>query len=120
MRCMSITPRPGMKATTHYVSSYGLPDDLEVGETTTVISFSNGYCDVRDASGREFKLLVGCVDRGTLYEIDHRWLPSDHPYVIEERARDEAAMSPLQRTLMKREEDWGKRPERRMAGANSP
>jgi len=95
MRCMSITPRPGMKAKVHHVTSYGLPNGLEEGDELTVIDFSNGYCGVRDAQGREFRLFMGCVDCGTLYEINHRWLPPHHPSVIQERQRYESLMSAM-------------------------
>ena len=68
MRCLSITPRPGMKARVRHVSPYDFPDELNEGDEVTVMSFSTGFCEVRDLRGRELRLFIG-VDCGTLYEV---------------------------------------------------
>ncbi len=78
----------------------------------TVMSFSTGYCDVRDERGREYRLFMGCVDCGMLYEVNKRWLRPNHPRVIQERQRYELLKSDQQRELARREVEWGKRPER--------
>jgi hypothetical protein len=66
MRCMSITPRPGLSIS----RPCDLLDELEGGAEI----FSTGFCEVRYLQAREFRLFMGCVDCGTLYEVGKRWL----------------------------------------------
>jgi len=99
-----------MKARVRYVAPYYLPEELDEGDEVTVISFSTGFCAVRDFRGREFRLFIGCVDCGTLYEVGRRWLAPDHPRVLSERRRYEALPSDRQPEMARREEDWGRRP----------
>jgi hypothetical protein len=80
-----------------FVKPYPFPVGLKPGEYVRVLGFENGYYRVRDKAGQEFEVFMLCVQTGSLYEEDNKWLEADDPRVTAERGREKKAVERFQK-----------------------
>lgn len=101
-----------MRARVRYVAPYDLLDELEEGDVVTVLSFANGYCDIRDEHGRQgIQVVHGVCGLWDVVRSEPSLASANSSPGDRGKSAYEALMSNRQRELAHREEDWGRRPE---------